>query len=200
MFCGSLLPGRYGVPLGVGVLGEESGFVGGDDSFSTSGLNGSCLVCCRGAIEVVSESIVDAVLASVPTCEDGVGDGDLLLRRLATEEPSSTVAGFGFIFVGVLGLDLWVEDSVDPSSPLLERQGLLRADEDLVLTVTFALTSFPSLNFRLISSAVASRFCRFSSTATAGSTAVKGGLGGPFIAPPLSVSPAGLSSLLFFRC
>ena len=153
-------------------------------------------------MDVESESIVDAVLVSIPAREDGAGDGDLLLRRLLMEGSSSTVAGFGFIFVGVLGLDLCVDDIVEPARPCLLRHGLLCPEDDLVLIAVFTLTSLPSLRSSLISSTVAFKVGRFSSTFAAGSIAVKGGLGGPFTAASFVVASTTFSSspvFLFWR-
>lgn len=68
----TFLPGRKCVSLAVGVLGEESGSVIGDDSSSASGEKG-----CRegswfgGARDVASESV------PVWTVEERVGDATL---------------------------------------------------------------------------------------------------------------------------
>lgn len=103
------------------VLGDEFPPVIEEDSSSASGVNGGCTVCCLGAMEVPSESIVDAVEPSTSDFEGtGDGDSDLLLGRLTMEDPSSTVTGFGFILTGVLGLDRF-EAPADSSPAFLGR-------------------------------------------------------------------------------
>ena len=97
-----------------------------------------------------------------------------------TEDPSSTLTGCGFILAGVCVLDLC--NSVDPSAPTLGLNGLLLADDDLPFSLNDILPFLDSLNLLLILSPTLSGFFLFSSTTAAWSTAVNGGLGGPFIA------------------
>jgi hypothetical protein len=52
--------GKGGPLLEVGVLRVESVAVVGDDSSSASGVYGVCRAGCLGAMDVASESIVDA--------------------------------------------------------------------------------------------------------------------------------------------
>jgi hypothetical protein len=135
------------VPLGVGVLGEESDAVLGEVSSSTSGVNGCCLDGCFGAIEVVSESTVDEVAVVVPGFFfRDVGDEDRLLGALAVDDASTTVTCFNFVFAGVLVLDLLTVGGVVSlsGSSLLLLTGLLLADEELTTLTLLSPLLLPS--------------------------------------------------------
>lgn len=108
------------------------------------------------------------------------------------------VTGIGLLFVGVLCLDLWEEETVDLSPPLPDRHGLPRADERLVFEGDFDLASrclLSSVNFFLNSSAAFCRSSLLSSTTAACSTVVRGGLGGPFAVAWCDVAVASFASL-----
>ena len=66
--------------------------------------------------------MVDAVAVPVSMTDDCPGETDFW--RSVDERLSSTVAGFGFSFEGVLGLDRFAE-SVDRSSSLMVSRWLL---------------------------------------------------------------------------
>ncbi len=146
----------------MGVLGDESGPVVGEDSASASGLNGICNLCCFGAMDVVSDSIIDCVVVSTSVF-DGVGEGDLLLRPASSDESLSPVTDSGFIFIGVLGFDLCTADIFDPSPSLPDRSGLRLADDDLGLSLRSEPRFRVSLSFLLISSPLVSSVFRLSS-------------------------------------
>lgn len=173
----------YGVPLGVGVFGDESGSDMGEDSSSAIGVSGAVVLYCFGATEVAPESRLDSVMVSVSVMDDEAVEGDRDFRRLARDDPSSMVTSFTLLFIGVMCFDFWEEERTDPSPLLPDRHGLPRVDECLVLEGDLDLASrcfLSSLNFFLNSSAAFCKSSLLSSTTAACSTVVRGGLGGPF--------------------
>ena len=176
------LLGENGVPLGVGVLGEESGSVTGGDSSSTLGVNERCNVGCFGAM-VEFEPGNESAGSPFRDLSEVAGDVDRGFLRLVVEDASSTVTGRGIVLTGVDGFDRLDGETGDASLSRDERHGLLRE------AVERGGGPFVKRPFELVFRVVESRFLSFTSlcgSLPVGSTAVKGGLGGPSRRPETS--------------